>query len=71
MVRSGLPAAMVALLCFYSVTASASGEELSGDILTGLLPLTSYAIAHFKDDGEGEKQFLRSTGVSQIGRAHV
>ncbi len=66
MFRSGLPAAMATLLCLHSVPASAGSEELSGDILTGLLPLTSYAIAHFKDDDEGARQFLRSTGVSLV-----
>jgi membrane-associated phospholipid phosphatase len=57
---------MMALLCLHSVTASAAPEELPADILTGLLPLTSYAIAHFNDDDEGERQFLRSTAVSLV-----
>lgn len=64
--RHSLPAALIALLCLQSATASAGAEQLSGDILTGLLPLTSYAIAHFKGDEEGEKEFLRSTGVSLV-----
>ena len=57
---------MAALLWLYSATASAGAEQLSGDILTGVLPLTTYVIAHSKDDDEGKRQFLRSTGVSLL-----
>lgn len=64
--RFSLPAAMLALLGLYSGTAAAVPEELPADIVTGLLPLASYAIAVFKDDDEGEKQFLRSTAVSLV-----
>lgn len=60
------PAVMMALLGLHSGTAAALSETTSADIVTGLLPLTSYAIAHFKDDDEGEKQFLRSTAVSLV-----
>ncbi len=63
---SRLPAALMAALCLHSGSALAGSEELPGDIVTGLLPLTSYAIAYFKDDDEGRKQFLRSTGVSLL-----
>jgi membrane-associated phospholipid phosphatase len=58
--------AMMVLLCLYSGTAFALSEETSGDIVTGLLPLTSYAIAYYKDDDEGKKQFIRSNIVSLV-----
>jgi len=60
-----LQAAMVALLCLHSLKAAAS-EELPADIVTALLPLTTYGIARYKGDVEGSKQFLRSTGTSLV-----
>ena len=66
MSRTSIPCAMVALLCLHSGTAAAGSKELPADIVTGLLPLTSYAISHFKDDSEGGKQLLRSTAVSLV-----
>ena len=65
-VRLCLSAALVVLLGLRAGTATAGAEELSADIVTGLLPLTAYAIAHFKDDDEGEKEFLRSTAASLV-----
>jgi len=41
-------------------------EELSADIITAVVPLTAYAIAHYKDDGDGEGQFLRSNAASLV-----
>jgi membrane-associated phospholipid phosphatase len=65
-----LSAAIAVLFTLHSATAAAdddySGQELSGDIVTALLPLTAYGIAHFKDDGEGEFQFLRSHAASLV-----
>lgn len=43
-----------------------TGQELSADILTGLLPIATWGIARYKDDGDGEGQFLRSTAVSLV-----
>ena len=40
--------------------------EISADIVTAIVPLTAYAIAHYKDDGDGEGQFLRSNAVSLV-----
>jgi len=57
--------AAVALLCLHSLAAAAS-EQLPADIVTVLLPLTSYGIARYKGDVEGSKQFLRSTGASLV-----
>ena len=57
-------------LCPLPVTAGVddeyTGSELSADIVTLVLPVTTYGIAHYKDDGDGEGQFLRSTGVSLV-----
>lgn len=66
MTRSRLPATLLASCCLYSGSAAAISEELPADIVTGLLPLTSYAIAYFKDDDLGKEQFLRSNVVSLI-----
>jgi membrane-associated phospholipid phosphatase len=56
---------MLAVLCLQSGPAAAS-EELPADIVTGLLPLATYAISYFKDDSEGSGQFLRSTAASLV-----
>lgn len=58
--------AIAAVLCLHCGTAAAISEEAPADIVTGLLPLTSYLIAAYKDDDEGKKQFLRSTAVSLV-----
>lgn len=43
------------------------GPELAAtDILTAVVPLTGLAVAYFTDDIEGEKQWLRNTGVNQV-----
>lgn len=49
-----------------AVPAQAAERELPGDIVTGLLPLTALGITWFKDDTEGTKQLLRSTGASLV-----
>jgi membrane-associated phospholipid phosphatase len=67
--RFSLPAAMMALFCLHSGTAAAayaSDEVLSADIITAIIPLTAWGIAHYKDDGEGEGQFYRSVGVALV-----
>lgn len=64
--RFSLPVAIAALLCLQSGTAAAGQDELPADIVTGLVPIATFAIAHYKDDGEGEGQFLRSVGASLV-----
>lgn len=61
-----ISAALAVLLCLQSGLAAAGKRELPADIVTGLMPLATYGIAHYKDDGEGEGQFLRSTAASLI-----
>lgn len=58
--------ALAAASCLYCGAASAVADELPADIVTGLLPLTAYGIAHFKEDDEGQRQFLRSTAASLV-----
>jgi hypothetical protein len=66
-----LCAALVALLTLHATPAvAASGdyttEQLSGDVVTGGLILGAFGTAFFKDDHEGERQFLRSTGAGLL-----
>jgi membrane-associated phospholipid phosphatase len=66
----GLSGALAALLALHAVPAAAGEEytnsELSADLITAAMPLTAFAIAHYKDDGDGEGQFLRSNAVSLV-----
>src|SRR5688500_3463518 len=52
-----LPYAVLGALVLFCGPATAdddySGHELAADLVTAALPLTSYAIAHYKEDGEG------------------
>jgi len=61
---------MVAVLGSSATLATAGGDygndELAGDIITGVVPLTGLAVAYFSDDTEGQKQWLRNTGTNQI-----
>lgn len=65
-----LPIALAVLFALPVLPAAADEEysdsELSADVVTAMLPLTTFAIAHFRDDGAGEGQLLRSTGVSLL-----
>lgn len=57
---------LMAALWTHSGSAAAISEELPGDIVTGLMPIATYAIAHYKDDSAGEGQFLRSVAASLV-----
>jgi membrane-associated phospholipid phosphatase len=54
----GLPAA--------TATAKYGTDLLTADILTAVVPLTGLAVAHFSDDTEGQKEWLRNLGVNQV-----
>jgi membrane-associated phospholipid phosphatase len=54
----GLPAA--------TVTAEYKSDLLVSDILTAAVPLTGLGVAHFTDDTEGRKQWLRNVLVNQV-----
>jgi membrane-associated phospholipid phosphatase len=58
-----------AVVCsLLGATSAARGQDTSiaGDILTGVIPATAFAIAFFRDDTEGEKQWLRNVAVNQL-----
>jgi membrane-associated phospholipid phosphatase len=69
-VRPGLvwlSTAAFALLGLHAGTAAAeSGDLLASDIVTALTPIAAFGIAYFKDDDEGEKQWLRDTGLALV-----
>ena len=52
-------------LGLHSANAAAIKPDLvATDVLTAVIPLTGLAVSYFTDDIEGEKQWLRNTGVS-------
>ncbi|MDD2852170.1 MAG: phosphatase PAP2 family protein [Desulfuromonadaceae bacterium] len=59
---------MIAVLGVPPATAMAGNgaDVLTSDILAGVVPLSALAVAFFKDDTEGEKQWLRNIAVNQI-----
>ncbi len=64
-----LSAVVVTMLGLHSGTAAAAYDNntvLAGDIATGLLPVAALSVVYFKDDGEGWRQWLRSTVVNEI-----
>jgi membrane-associated phospholipid phosphatase len=56
-VLAGLPHAAVA---------ADANTLLAGDIVTGLAPFVTFGIAYFKDDREGEIEWLRDTGINEV-----
>lgn len=62
-------AAIVAMLALYPLPSAAgdyTGEEMSGDIVTVVLVGGAYGVALARGDGEGEHEWMRSTGVSLV-----
>jgi membrane-associated phospholipid phosphatase len=56
-----------ALGLFAATAAAGDGPDIvATDILTAVVPLTGLAVAYFTDDTEGQKQWLRNTGVNQV-----
>lgn len=50
-----------------NVTTVARGaDDISGDIVMAAMPVTALAIAYFRDDVEGEKQWLRNVLANQL-----
>jgi len=69
MPRSHRCLAVVAVIfCLLSTSAIARGGDtsLAGDILTGVIPASALALAYFKGDTEGEKQWLRNVLANQL-----
>jgi len=67
MTRSFLLGTIVAVLGLYSATAAAyKPGTIVTNLSTAVVPLTGLAVAYFTDDTEGEKQWLRNTGLSLV-----
>jgi membrane-associated phospholipid phosphatase len=60
--------AILAMFVLHAGTAAADNSKLQtqGDIITALLPLAAFGTAYFKDDSEGEKQWLRATLINEV-----
>jgi len=61
-------AAVAAIFCLLGtphVARAGQDTSLAGDILTGVIPVSALAIAYFKGDTEGEKQWLRNVIANQ------
>lgn len=58
----------IAVLALHPGPAKAGNgpDVVATDILTAVVPLTGLAVAYFTDDSEGQKQWLRNTGVNQV-----
>ena len=61
-------AVVAVIVSLLSTTGVARGQDTSivGDIITGVVPVSSIAIAYFKGDTEGEKQWLRNVIANQL-----
>lgn len=58
---------MVSLALPATPVAAGNGPAIvATDILTAVVPLTGLVVAYFTDDSEGQKQWLRNTGVNQV-----
>jgi membrane-associated phospholipid phosphatase len=68
MTRYFLVSAILAAFALHATVAAAGskGDLLATDVLAGVIPLTGLAVAYFSDDIEGEKQWLRNTGVNLV-----
>lgn len=64
--RTSISAAFASLLFLHCGAAAAFARELPGDIVTAVLPITSYGITMLKDDPDGGREMLRTTGVSLV-----
>jgi hypothetical protein len=60
-----LVAATLLILILLPMTARGA-NTISGHVVMAALPVSAFAIAYFKDDVEGEKQWLRNTLASQL-----
>lgn len=68
MTRNLLICVIIAVFGLHALPAIAGdGPSVAAtDILTAVVPLTGFAVAYFTDDIEGQKQWLRNTGVNQV-----
>jgi membrane-associated phospholipid phosphatase len=66
MTRYMLVCLIVAGLSLHAATAGAKSGITTTDTVMAAVPITALAVAFFKDDTEGEKQWLRNLAVNQI-----
>lgn len=68
MIRYLLVWTILATFGLYAACATAENKPniLATDILTGVVPLTGLAVSYFKDDTEGQKEWLRNISVNQV-----
>ena len=60
-------AVLTLMFCLHSGTAAAVPDELPADIITGLVPIGTYALVRYKkEDRKGESQYLRSLGTTLV-----
>jgi hypothetical protein len=63
-------AAILAMFVLHAGMAAAADSrstlQRDGDIMTVILPLAAFGTAYFKDDREGEKQWLRDTAINEV-----
>lgn len=62
-----LIAAAAVVLCLLNIGSTArAADAISGHVVMAALPVTAFALAYFKDDTEGEKQWLRNVLANQF-----
>jgi membrane-associated phospholipid phosphatase len=60
-------AVVAVIFSLLNVTTAARGADaISGHVVMAALPVAALAIAYFKDDAEGEKQWLRNVLANQL-----
>lgn len=60
------PAFLLSLFLMGSTGTARGADAISGHVVMSLIPATGLAMAYFKDDVEGEKQWLRNVIANQI-----
>ena len=60
--------ALLVLLASHAGSVAATNDRVvaAGDIVTGLLPIATFAVPYFKDDTLGMKEWLRDTVVNEV-----
>lgn len=46
--------------------ASSDYDEATSNVITGLIPLGAYAVAYYKGDEEGQRQWMYNTGANVV-----
>lgn len=59
-------AALLLLLTVLPSQPAHADDAIIGDVVMTAIPVTAFAVAFFKDDAEGEKQWLRNLAANQL-----